>query len=70
MLCNDISNLFKGKAIPNRSKKQGTGIRPFYSNTSYCFEYTINCISKLSIKVFIKKLQSRKGLCLPNTSEF
>ena len=60
----------KEKLSQTGQKKQGTGIRPFYSNTSYCFEYTINCISKLSIKVFIKKLQSRKGLCLPNTSEF
>ena len=52
-------------------KKQSMGIKSFYWNTPYGFEYKKNCISKLSIKVFIKrKTKARKGLCLPNTSEF
>ena len=47
------------------------GIKSFYLNTPYGFEYKKNCISKLSIKVFIKgETKARKGLYLPNTSEF
>ena len=34
--------------------QQSSGIKSFYSNTPYGFEYEKNCINKLSIKMFIK----------------
>ena len=35
-------------------KQQSIGIKSFYSNTSYGFEYKKNCIRKLASKIFIK----------------
>ena len=43
-----------------QKKQQSIGIKSFYTNTSYGFEYKKNCISKFSIKVFIKR-KTRAG---------
>ena len=37
-----------------QTKKQSVGIKSYYSNTSYGLEYEKKCISKFSIKKFIK----------------
>ena len=50
-----------------KNKKKGAGIKSFYSNTSYSFEYKKDCISKLSVKMFIKR---KTRACLPNASKF
>ena len=47
---------FQGRSCPKQDKKQPSiGIKSFYSNASYGFEYKKNCISKVSIKMFIKR---------------
>ena len=38
-----------------QKKQQSIAIKSFYSNTSCGFEYKKNCISKLSINMFIKE---------------
>ena len=53
-----------------QKNQQSSGIKPFYSNTSYGFEYEKNCTNKLSIKMFIKRKTMAEGLCFPNSSEF
>ena len=63
-LCNDIQNIFKKEAVPSRARKQRIGIKSFYSGIIYGFEYKKNCISKLSIKMFIKR-KTRAGKRYP-----
>ena len=41
-------------------KQQSIGIKYFYWETSYGFEYKKNCSSILSVKMFIKK-KTREG---------
>ena len=42
-------------------KQQSISVNSFYSNTSYGFECKKHCLSKLSIKIFIKrKTKARK----------
>ena len=48
------------RSCPKKGKKQQSiGIKSFYSNRSYGFEYK-NYISKLSIKIFTKS-KTRSG---------
>ena len=42
----------------------------FYSNTSYDFENKKIAKVHCQLKCSLKKIQIRKGLCLPNASEF
>ena len=43
-------------------EKKKVGIKSFFSNTSYGFEYKIFYISKLSVKMFVKrKTKARKA---------
>ena len=59
-------NVFIGEPVQNRAKKkQSIGIKSFCSNTSYGFEYKKNCISNLSIKMFIKR-KNRAGQAYAN----
>ena len=60
----------EGKLSRAGQKKKSSGIKSFYSNAPYGFEYKKNCINKLSIKMFIKKNTRAEGLCFPNDSEF
>ena len=53
-----------------QQNQQSSGIKPFYSNACYGFEYKKNCTNKLSIKMFIKRKTMAEGLCFPNSSEF
>ena len=54
-----------------QKKQQSIAIKSFYSNTSCGFEYKKNCISKLSINMFIKReKRSRKVLSTQNASGF
>ena len=48
------------KLSPTRQKKQSIGIKSFYSNISSDFEYKKKRISKLSIKMFLKR-ENRVG---------
>ena len=52
--------MFSEEKLSKQGKKQNTGIKSFYSNTSYGLGFTKKCISKLSIKIFIKK-KNRAG---------
>ena len=47
--------MFLEKKLSKAGQKKSIGIKPFYSNTFYGFEYKKNSISKLSIKMFIKR---------------
>ena len=38
-----------------KKKQESIGIKSFYLNASHGLEYEKNCITKLSIKIFIKK---------------
>ena len=38
-----------------QKQQQSIGIKSFYSNTSYGFEYHKNCMNKLFIKMFLKR---------------
>ena len=52
--------MFSEEKLPqSHQKQQQIGIKSCYSNASYSFEYK-NCISKLSIKMFIKR-KTRAG---------
>ena len=75
MIYNNTQNVFREEAAPRRAgkKQQSIGIRCSYSNASW-FWIKKNCISKLSIKMFIKR-KTRAGKayvygmfteCLPN----
>ena len=62
MPCNDIKNVSREKTVPSRgNKQQSEGIKSFYSNIFYGFEYKKNSISKLSIKMFINR-KTRVGI--------
>ena len=47
--------MFLEKNLSKAGQKKSIGIKPCYSNTFYGFEYKKNSISKLSIKMFIKR---------------
>ena len=49
--------MFSEKKLPQAEQKKcrSVGIKHFYSNTYYGFEYKRNWVSKLSIKIFIKR---------------
>ena len=53
-----------------QKNQQSSCTKPFYSNTSYGFEYKKNCTNKLSIKMVMKTKTMAEGLCFPNSSEF
>ena len=69
--------MFWGEAVPSR-KKNKVLVLNLFTQTRYGFEYKKTASVKLSIKVKKektkeknqKKKQSRKGLCLPNATEF
>ena len=57
VLYNGIIKCFQGGSCPEQGKKkqQSIGIRSLYSNISYGFEYKKDCISQLSIIMFLKR---------------
>ena len=48
-------------SLAGYKKQQSIGIKSFHSNSSYGFECKENCISKMSIKMFINKNRARKA---------
>ena len=55
VLCNDMKCFQRRSCHRQGNKQRSIGIKSFYSNTSYGFEYKRNCISKLFVKMFIKR---------------
>ena len=54
----------------SKAGKKNIGIRSFYSNTSYGFEYKKNYIVNCLLQFNKNENQNRKCLCWPNASEF
>ena len=52
--------VLKEKLYQSEQKgEQSIGIKFFYLNTSYSFEYKKSCIGRLPVKIFIKKNRAR-----------